>query len=139
MHNLFSHHQKMDTEREEIATPLNASSTSRTSVISLRDPMEELPNSQEVKIDDDDDVEKVSSSDSISTMHVEESEKEDDTWKDVDYNIIDLNIMHEKTLEASILDLEELANRIKWLRDILDNNKSGSGSWMFADNIHQPK
>ncbi|CAI9261513.1 unnamed protein product [Lactuca saligna] len=124
-------------EREEIATPLNASSTSRTSVISLEDPMEDLPNSQEVKIDCDD-VEKVSSSDSISTMHVEESEKEDDIWKDVDYNILDLNIMHEKTLEASILDLEELANRIKWLRAILENNQSGSGSWMFAERSSTP-
>ncbi|CAH1427036.1 unnamed protein product [Lactuca virosa] len=135
---IFSSPKGMDIEREEIATPLNASLTSRTSVISLEDPMEELPNSQEVKIDDDD-VEKESSSHSISSMHVEESEKEDDTWKDVDYNIINLNIMHEKILEASILDLEELANRIKWLRAILDNNQSGSGSWMFADNIHQPK
>ncbi|KAL7600831.1 uncharacterized protein LOC111897204 [Lactuca sativa] len=132
---IFPSPKGMDIEKEEIDTPLNVSSTSRTSVISLEDPMEEIPNSQEVKIDGDD-VEKVSSSDSISTMRVEENktddDDDDDVWDDVDHNMIDLNIMHEKTLEASILDLEELANRIKWLRAILENNQSGFGSWMFA-------
>ncbi|KAL4590375.1 hypothetical protein LXL04_003304 [Taraxacum kok-saghyz] len=111
----------------------NASSTSRISVNSSADPMEEEPSqSQQVKIDGDD-VEKASASDSISTMHEVESKTNDDTWENVDSSIIDLNIKHEETLEASILDLEELANRIKWLRGILENNQLGSGSWKFAE------
>ncbi|KAL4590374.1 hypothetical protein LXL04_003303 [Taraxacum kok-saghyz] len=124
----------MDFEREEVevASPVNASSTSRVSVISLAAPIEEEPlKSQQVKIDGDD-VEKASSSDSISTTRVEESKADDVTWENVDSCVIDLNIMHEDTLEASILDLEELANRVKWLKSILDNNQSKPGSWKFS-------
>lgn len=32
-----------------------------------------------------------------------------------------LNSMHSDTLEAAILDLEELANKVKWLRGILEH------------------
>ncbi|CAH1427037.1 unnamed protein product [Lactuca virosa] len=132
---IFPSQQGMDIEsrEEEVASPQNASSTSRISVISLVAPIEEEEalQSQEVKTNGDD-VEKVSSSDSISTMRVEENKTDDDdAWDDLDHNMIDLNIMHEETLEASILDLEELANRIKWLKSILDNGRSNSGSWKF--------
>nr|XP_043614071.1 uncharacterized protein LOC122586019 isoform X2 [Erigeron canadensis] len=37
-----------------------------------------------------------------------------------------LNIMHEYTLEAAVTDLEELANKIKWLKAILNNNGNQS-------------
>ncbi|CAH1427040.1 unnamed protein product [Lactuca virosa] len=135
---IFPSQQGMDIEsrEEEVASPQNASSTSRISVISLAAPIEEEEEeealqSQEVKMNGDD-VDKVSSSDSISTMRMEENKTDDgDAWDDVDHNMIDLNIMHEETLEASILDLEELANRIKWLKSILDNSRSNSGSWKF--------
>nr|KAJ0207036.1 hypothetical protein LSAT_V11C500254940 [Lactuca sativa] len=123
----------IESREEEVASPQNASSTSQISVISLATPIEEEEalQSQEVKTSGDD-VEKVSSSDNISTLRVEENKTDDDdAWDDVDHNMIDLNIMHEETLEASILDLEELANRIKWLKSILDNSRSNSGSWKF--------
>nr|GEZ33923.1 agenet-like domain-containing protein [Tanacetum cinerariifolium] len=48
---------------------------------------------------------------------------------------IDLNMMHEETLEAPILDLEELANKIRWIKSILHKHQPPSNDttpWKFA-------
>lgn len=71
----------------------------------------------------------VESSESISNLSVEAADEEN-----IDY-ATDLNIMHEETLEAAIVDLEELANKIKWIKSLLHSNQSPTNqttSWKFV-------
>ncbi|XP_052207795.1 uncharacterized protein LOC127811706 isoform X2 [Diospyros lotus] len=50
---------------------------------------------------------------------------------------ISLNSMHSDSLEASILDLEELVNKVKWLRNILESDvplpNAGRLPWRFIE------
>ena len=52
--------------------------------------------------------------------------------------IIGLNSMHSDTLEAAILDLEELVNKIKWIKGILEPGISLPNTlrppWRFREN-----
>ncbi|XP_024962304.1 uncharacterized protein LOC112502581 isoform X3 [Cynara cardunculus var. scolymus] len=131
----------LDSEREE------ASSTSRISAaIAIeggdRERQQEANkmNSEQVKMDGKAVISSSSSSseDSISTLHVEESKEEEVVVGSAEYSSsIELNMMHEETLEATILDLEELANRIKWIKSILETNQdtsslSSSSRWKFT-------
>ncbi|GKD63165.1 hypothetical protein Tco_1305273, partial [Tanacetum coccineum] len=62
---------------------------------------------------------------SISIIGVQESNAAAAFEKGIDY-IVDLNIMHEETMEAPILDLEELANKIRWIKSILHSHQPPS-------------
>ncbi|KAI3681490.1 hypothetical protein L6452_36289 [Arctium lappa] len=94
-------------------------------------------NLEEVKMDDG---KGGSCEDSISTLYVKET-KDDDVVVGSS-RIINLNMMQEETLEATIMDLEELANRIKWIKIIQETNQDTTSSssavaapshWKFAD------
>ncbi|KAI3698163.1 hypothetical protein L6452_31275 [Arctium lappa] len=95
----------------------------------------ERMNSEQVKMDDGKGGASTppptttTSEDSISTLHVEET-KEDDVvvGSSSSSSIINLNMMQEETLEATIIDLEELANRIKWIKSILETNQDTTSS-----------
>lgn len=75
---------------------------------------------------------KTSSSDSISTSHVRDAVVETS-----DLCGLPLNSMSANTLEAAILDLEELANKIKWIKAILEFGTPMSNelrpAWRFVD------
>lgn len=76
---------------------------------------------------------KTSSSDSVSTSHVGHTSEErtiggrdrcgnsGSSRKMGTDGSIALNSMHSDTLEAAILDLEELANKVKWVKGILEH------------------
>lgn len=94
---------------------------------------EPVQSEDDVKMDDG----FMESSNSISSLRVEESKTADEEDKvDIDHNSRrDLNIMHEDTLEAAVLDLEELVNKVKWIKTILHTRQSPSNhapSWKFT-------
>ncbi|GJY07143.1 agenet domain-containing protein [Tanacetum coccineum] len=135
---IFPSKQGMTSQREEVGgdSPLNASSTTGTGIGTsvnssaerqISGPMDTAV-SENVKTDD------MESTDSISSMRVEESKAAAAaSEEDVDYSV-DLNIMHEETLEAPILDLEELANKVKWIKSILHSHQplgNDRTSWKY--------
>lgn len=95
---------------------------------------EEKVQNEDMKLDDN----FMESSDSISSLRVEENKAAAAAVANevgIDYRT-DLNIMHEDTLEAAILDLEELANKVKWMQNLLNSNGNPSSndfaSWKFV-------
>ncbi|XP_071697416.1 uncharacterized protein [Rutidosis leptorrhynchoides] len=98
---------------------------------------EEKKQTEDVKMDD----ECVESFDSITSLRVEEKKSAAEAAPAVaDEGGIhfskDLNIKHEDTLEAAVIDLEELVNKIKWMQNLLNNNGSQSSTdstlWKFV-------
>ncbi|GJX42210.1 agenet domain-containing protein [Tanacetum coccineum] len=146
---IFPSQQGTDSEREESNdaeqvgdSPLDAygtgtSNDTRISLDSLVEGETEMQSSEamdvavckDVKMDD------LESIDSISIIGVQESNAAAAAFeKGIDY-IVDLNIMHEETLEAPILDLEELANKVRWLKRILHSHQPPSYDttpWKFS-------
>ena len=92
---------------------------------------------------------KTSSSDSVSTSHVGHTSEErtiggrdrcgnsGSSRKMGTDGSIALNSMHSDTLEAAILDLEELANKVKWVKGILEHGiplpKALQPPWKFLE------
>ena len=78
-------------------------------------------------------IRKTSSSDSVSSSHIGDTSEEmtnggidrcsnsGSSKKMGTDGSIALNSMHSDTLDAAILDLEELANKVKWVKGILDH------------------
>ena len=134
----------MTSQREEVEhaaaagsnSPLNASSTTGTGIgISVNSSAErQISEPMDTAVFEDVKTDDMESTDSISSMRVEESKAAAAAEEDVDYSV-DLNIMHEETLEAPILDLEELANKIKWMKSILHGHRPPSNDgtcWKFS-------
>ena len=135
----------MTSQREEVEhaaaaggdSPLNASSTTGTGIgISVNSSAErQVSEPIDTAVFEDLKTDDMESTDSISSMRVEESKAAAATSEeDVDYSV-DLNIMHEESLEAPILDLEELANKIKWIKSILHGHRPPSNDgtcWKFS-------
>ncbi|KAI3814327.1 hypothetical protein L1987_19078 [Smallanthus sonchifolius] len=107
---------KTDLEVEPAAaatvSPVNASSTTR---ISAEGERESDQNEQNVKMDCDLLVE---SSESRSSLRVGKRKAADE----VEVVRRELNIMHEDTPEAAIIDLEELVNKVEWIQRLLRND-----------------
>ena len=98
------------------------------------------------------DIGKTSWSDSVSSSHVRDALAEtagnDTVGEDQDCysgspkkmrigGTISLNSMSSDTLEAAVMDLEELANRVKWLKGILESGVPFSNgvrpAWKFVE------
>ncbi|WVZ26957.1 hypothetical protein V8G54_000209 (mitochondrion) [Vigna mungo] len=93
----------------------------------------------------------INESDNVSSLHMDSSVEnleiasisriynEDPAKKSSDRSLY-LNSMSSNTIEAAIMDLEELVNRIKWLRDVLNLRVSPLSdtkqSWEFSK--HHP-
>ncbi|KAI7747005.1 hypothetical protein M8C21_012656 [Ambrosia artemisiifolia] len=103
--------------------PVNASSTTGIPTEGDRDSEQ----NENVKMD----CGLVDSSESVSSMRVEKRKAAAAAAEEAKKR--DLNVMHEDTLEAAMLDLEELVNKVKWLQRILQSSAtSTSSSWKFA-------
>ncbi|KAI3814399.1 hypothetical protein L1987_19154 [Smallanthus sonchifolius] len=100
-------------------SPVNASSSTRIPTEGDRD-RESEQNEKNVKVNCDLLVE---SSESSSSLHVGKRKAAERR---------ELNIMHEDTLEAAIIDLEELVNKVEWLQRLLHNDATTSSTWKFA-------
>ena len=101
----------MDDEVENEATAAGGAEASSTSRISATNEIEgegeeenRMMNSEEVKTEEGKAI--CSSEDSISTLHVEENKQDDLIGSEYSSsnNIIGLNMRHEETLEATILE-----------------------------------
>ncbi|KAI7747006.1 hypothetical protein M8C21_012657 [Ambrosia artemisiifolia] len=104
--------------------PVNASSTTGIPTEGDRDSEQ----NENVKMD----CGLVDSSESVSSMRVEKRKAAAAAAAE-EVKKRDLNVMHEDTLEAAMLDLEELVNKVKWLQRILQSSAtSTSSSWKFA-------
>nr|GEV52717.1 agenet-like domain-containing protein [Tanacetum cinerariifolium] len=135
----------MTSQREEVEraaapggdSPLNASSTTGTGIGTSVNSSAERQISEPIDTAVFEDVKTndMESTDNISSMRVEESKAAAGaSVEDVDYSV-DMNIMHEETLEAPILDLEELANKVKWIKSILQSHKPPGNdrtSWKYS-------
>ncbi|PWA40838.1 Agenet-like domain-containing protein [Artemisia annua] len=142
---IFPSKQGMTSQREEVEhavaagsnSPLNASSTTGTGMgISVNSSVErQISEPMDTAVFEDVKTDDMESTASISSIRVEESKAAAAAEEDVDYSV-DLNIMHEETLEAPILDLEELANKIKWIKSILHSHQPPSNDrtcWKFSN------
>ncbi|KAD4179996.1 hypothetical protein E3N88_28587 [Mikania micrantha] len=126
-HLIFPTNQGMDLEVEHAAavSPVNASSTTRVSAAEGDGDSE-----QNVKTNGD----LMESSESSSSLHVKI--RKDAVAADEEEKRA-LNVMREHTLEAALLDLEEIINKVNWMQRILqsrsnDATSSSSSSWKFA-------
>ncbi|KAI3695638.1 hypothetical protein L1987_78637 [Smallanthus sonchifolius] len=114
-----------EVDQHAVATtagsPVNASSSTRIPTEGDRDrDRESEQNETNVKVNFDLLVE---SSESSSSLRVGKRKAEERR---------ELNIMHEDTLEAAIIDLEELVNKVEWLQRLLHNDATTSSTWKFA-------
>lgn len=144
---IFPSQQGTDSEKEEVDdakevgdSPLDAYGTGTSNGTgitsdSLVEGQPELHSSEAMDAAVCEDVNDMESTDSISVMGVQESNAAAGAFKEgIDYSI-DLNIMQEDTLEAPIIDLEELANKIRWLKRILHSHQPPSNDttpWKFT-------
>ncbi|KAK1407555.1 hypothetical protein QVD17_39174 [Tagetes erecta] len=104
-------------------SPVNASSTTRISAEGDRE-------CQQTEKDVKTDCGVVESSESISSSHVKKRKAANDEVRNVIKR--DLNIMHENTLDAAILDLEELINKVNWMKRLLKSPSHSTTSWKFV-------
>lgn len=83
-------------------------------------------------------IAKSSCSDSVSTSHVRYATAKDGPSKKMRTSLsIPLNCLSSDTIEAPILDMEELVNRIKWMKSMLQLSTplstNGRPSWKFVE------
>ena len=62
-----------------------------------------------------------------------EEEKQRPTEKLKSDEALQLNIMDSESIEAAVLDLEEMIVRFEWLKDILTPDSSEKNSWIYED------
>ncbi|GJV91790.1 agenet domain-containing protein [Tanacetum coccineum] len=128
----YSEREEANDAEQVGDSPLDAygtgtSNDTRISLDSLVEGETEMQSSEamDVAVCEDVKMDDLESIDSISIIGVQESNAAAAFEKGIDY-IVDLNIMHEETPEAPILDLEELANKIRWIKSILHSHQSPS-------------
>ncbi|XP_021998651.1 uncharacterized protein LOC110895641 isoform X1 [Helianthus annuus] len=115
---------KMDLEVEHAADgPVNASSTTRIPTEGDRDGEQ----NENAKMD----CGLVESSESVSSLRVEKR-KAAEVAAPEEVEKRELNIMREDTLEAAMVDLEELVNKVNWLQRLIKSPATTSSSWKFA-------
>lgn len=101
--------------------PVNAAASSTTRIPAAEGEGDNSEQNENVKLLDCDE-----SSDSVSSLRVEKRKAADEVEKR------ELNIMHQDTLEATVLDLEELVNKVKWMQRILQSPATATASsWKF--------
>lgn len=77
--------------------------------------------------------EKQRPSDEVSGAEYRDEEKQRPTEKLKSDGDLRLNIMESESLEAAVLDLEELIVRFEWMKGMLAPTSSEKSSWVYVD------
>ncbi|XP_019087232.1 PREDICTED: uncharacterized protein LOC104725214 [Camelina sativa] len=77
--------------------------------------------------------EKQGPSDEVSGAESKDEEKQRATEKVISDGDLRLNIMESESVEAAVMDLEELIVRFEWLKGKLGPKSSEKASWVYED------